>query len=348
MNVDQPVHLEAVHAEAEAALAKLSTEVTNLPFAIRSAEARLQLARQDLEGKKSVADAIPGRSIQKAQSEYDAATATLEELGQRGPSLQAELKAWQRKCDALHSKLRLKTDETRGLEEAKANVAATQARLLQAELAVESAKLKFERMTIRSPIEGRVLALNAQPGRRLMGINAASERDAATVVSLYDPDQLQVRADVRLEDVGQVQPGQPVRITTAALGKPLDGRVLALTSSADIQKNTLQVKVSIDDPPPVVKPEMLVQVVFQAPQRPDGKSDDREDPLRLLIPREIVEKTENGATVWVADSTAGVARRQTVLLGHAGTDQLVEVTQGLSALDKLIVSGRDGLSDGDR
>lgn len=348
VNLDQPVHLQAAHAEAEAALAKLKTEIKNLPFVIRAAQARLQLARQDLEGKKSVADSIAGRAIQKAQSEFDAATAIFEELREREPSLQAELKAWQRKCDALHSKLELKTDETRGLGEAQANVAVARARLAQANLAVESAKLKLQRMTISSPINGRVLALNAQPGRRLMGINAASERDAATVVTLYDPKQLQVRADVRLEDVGQVQPGQPVQITTAASGKPLQGKVLALTSSADIQKNTLQVKVSIDEPPAVIKPEMLVQVVFLAPQRPESESKKGQDPLRLLIPREVVEKNENGAVVWVADASAGAAHRKVVTLGQAGTNELVEVTQGLSALDKIIVGGREGLTDGVR
>lgn len=89
-------------------------------------------------------------------------------------------------------------------------------------------------MTVRAPITGRVLALDAQPGRRLMGINAASERDASTVVTLYDPKQLQVRADVRLEDVPQVGFGQPVQISTAALKEPLTGRVLAATSQADI------------------------------------------------------------------------------------------------------------------
>jgi HlyD family secretion protein len=37
-----------------------------------------------------------------------------------------------------------------------------------------------------------------------------------------------------------------------------------------------------------------------------------------------------------------------VQVGRAGTDQLVEVTQGLTALDKLIVAGREGLTDGTR
>ena len=38
---------------------------------IKSVEARLLLAKQDLEGKKAVGDGIAGRLIQKAQSEFD-------------------------------------------------------------------------------------------------------------------------------------------------------------------------------------------------------------------------------------------------------------------------------------
>ena len=308
-NVDQPVHLEAAHAEAEAALATLETEIKNLPFLVRVAQSRLSLARQDLEGKKSIAEAISGRSVQKAQSEYDSAVAALAELEQRGPNLVRQQEAWSRKCEALHTKLKLKTDETRALDEAKANLAAANAKLEQSRLALETAQLRLERMVVRSPIAGRVLALNAQPGRRLMGINAASERDASTVVTLYDPEKLQVRVDVRLEDVPQVQIGQPVQISTAATKEPLLGLVLGMTSQADIQKNTLQVKVSIANPSTVIRPEMLAQVTFLAPQRPGDKSEGEQDPLRLLVPKELVESGEGGSTIWVADAYQGAAQR---------------------------------------
>lgn len=347
-NVEQPVHLEAAHAEAEAALATLNTEIKNLPFLIQSAEARLNLARQDLEGKKAVAEAIAGRSLQKAQSEFDTATAELSDLQQRGPDLMLQQAAWQRKCEALHTKLKLKTDEIRAQDEANANLAAAEARVAQAQLGIETAQLRLDRMVIKSPIKGRVLALNAQPGARLMGMSAASQRDASTVVTLYDPEKLQVRADVRLEDVAQVQLGQPVQISTAASKEPFAGHVIAVTSQADIQKNTLQVKVALDKPSEVIRPEMLGQVVFLAPQQLGDKSKGKQDPLRLLVAKELIESGENGSTVWVADSAYGVARRQAVQLGRAGTDQLVDVTQGLTALDKLIVSGREGLSEGSR
>lgn len=347
-NFKNPVHLEAAVAEAEATLAQIETDIKNLPFAIRSAESRLQLARQDLEGKKSVASEIAGRLIQKSQSEFDSALAAHEELRQRGPSIEAQRQACCRRCEALRTRLTLKTEERRAFDEATANLTAAAAKVTQAELALESARLRLERMTVRSPITGRVLSLNAQPGRRLMGINSASERDSSTVVTLYDPKQLQIRADVRLEDVPQVQVGQPVQIGTASSKHPLRGHVLAATSQADIQKNTLSVKVAIDDPPSVIKPEMLAQVTFLAPEIAGSQSEKATEPLRLLVARELLETGEGGTVVWVADTAQGVARRRAIQVGRAGTDQLTEVSTGLTALDKLIVTGREGLTDGAR
>jgi RND family efflux transporter MFP subunit len=347
-HLQQPAHLEAASADADAALAQVETEIANLPFALRAAESREQLARQDLERKKSLAKDLAARLIQESQSEFDAAVAAVEELRQRGPGLESQREACRRKSEALQSRLQLKTDERRAFAEATANLAAAEAKVSQAQLAVESAEMRLARMTVRAPITGRVLSLNAQPGRRLMGIDAASERDASTVVLLYDPQQLQVRADVRLEDVPQVQVGQPVQIVTAAHKQPLKGRVLAATSLADNQKNTLAVKVAIDDPPPAIRPEMLAQVTFLAPEVPGEKSEGAEEPLRLLIPRQLAETGEAGTIVWVADSARGVARRQAVQLGGARTEQLVEVTAGLTAMDKLIAGGREGLTDGAR
>ena len=343
-----PVHLRAAVAEAEAAFATTNTDLQSLPSLRKAAEARLLLAKHDLEGKKSVGDAIPLRSVQRSQSEFDTATAAVHEIEQREMGLQSEAKSWGERVAALQTQLELKTEENRKVQEADANCTIASARVEQAKLSVQSAELRMSRMTIASPCNGKVLALHAQPGRRLMGLSPASERDASAVVSLYDPNHLQIRADVRLEDVPQVQIGQPVQISTAAIGAPMNGQVIAVTSLADIQKNTLQVKVAIHEPPSVVKPEMLVQVTFLAPELPKNSELVENDPLRQLIPRDLVTGNADGATVWVADLQNSRAINKPITIGRAGTEQLVEVTQGLTATDKLIVSGRDDLKSGTR
>lgn len=345
---NQPLQLQAALAEAEATLAKLQTEVKNLPFTLRAEKARLLLAQQNLEGKQRAGDNIAIRLLQQAQSDANSAAAAVEQLEQRGPSLQAESAAWERRCDALRTQLSLKAEETRKVAESEANVQAADAKLKQARIAAETATLRLSRMTVRSPITGRVLALVSKPGRRLMGLSPASEQDSAVIVTLYDPHMLQVRADVRLEDVPQIQPGMPVEITSAALGTPLKGQVLAATSQADIQKNTLQVKVAIHEPPAVIKPDMLVQVSFIAPAQKDNQAEASQSPLRMLVPRELPETAGSETVLWIADLTRQVARRQVVRLGGKAANGLVEVVEGVTPLDKLIVLGRSELHDGDR
>jgi hypothetical protein len=121
-----------------------------------------------------------------------------------------------------------------------------------------------------------------------------------------------------------------------------------VTTRADIQKNTLQVKVAITQPPAMITPEMLAQVTFLAPRQAKDVADTSHEPLRLLIPRNLVIGADGSSSVWIVDPVTMGARRQSIHLGKAGTEELVEVAQGLDPTAKLIVSGRESLSDGSR
>jgi multidrug efflux pump subunit AcrA (membrane-fusion protein) len=60
----------------------------------------------------------------------------------------------------------------------------------------------------------------------------------------------------------------------------------------------------------------------------------------LLVPRDAIDE----GAVWVIDD-AGIATRRTVMTGLAATDQ-VEVLEGLSEGDRVVVAGASLLSDG--
>jgi RND family efflux transporter MFP subunit len=346
-NADQPVQLESAFAEGEATLAQKETERAALPAQRKAAESRHALSRVANEILKRAPAASSEQQLRDAESAQEVAAAVVEELRVRQDRLPREVEALTRKRDALRKRLELKVEETRQLAEAEAALDAAEARAEQAAVAVDAARLRLERLTVRAPTAGRVLALIARPGTRLMGMTADSMHDASNVVSLYDPARLQVRADVRLEDVPRVQPGQPVKIETpAAHGGAIDGEVLYPTSLADIQKNTLQVKVAVKAPPSTIRPDMLVQVTFLAAAAPPA-AEAAAASQRLLVPRALVESGDGEAVVWVADRLAGVARRRTVKLGQPA-GELVEVVDGLNPGDRLISGGREGLRDGQR
>ena len=345
--LSEPIHLQAALAEADAAVAKMETELARLPTLIRAAEAKRDFSEREVAGKTQAVDAVPVITLQKAKSELEATRAQVDEHRQQLKSFERERQALAKRRDVLARQLELKVDETRRVAETRAQLEVAEAQLQQAQADRESAQLRVERTEIRAKAAGHVLMLVAKPGSRLMGIDRAATNDASTVLTMYDPRNLQVRADVRLEDVPQVLVGQAVRIETPAHPQPIAGRVLMATATTDIQKNTLQVKLAIDHPPAVLKPDMLVQATFLAPHQEDNPRSDAA-PLRLWVARELIQGTGDSTTVWLADQLSGTARLRRVTTGETTTDGRVEITTGVNVGDRLIVNGRESLTDGQR
>lgn len=343
----EPIERQAALSEAEATLAKVKTELSRLPALIASAQAKLEQFRKEVESKSKSGEAIAKISLERSKSEVAVALSLIEELQSQQTALKNEVTALSRRRDILHRQLELKVEEERELKDAEALYSAGEAQVRQAEAALSAARLKLERMTVVAPIDGKVLALIAKPGSRLMGIDRAALTDASTVISMYDPHQLQVRADVRLENVPKVQLGQTVRIETPAAEKPLTGRVLAMTSLTDIQKNTLQVKIELENPPAVLKPDMLVEATFLSMPMASAESAPTQG-LRLMIPLVLVDGSTTPPQVWVADLSSRIARRKTIQLGNPLPDDMIEVVQGLTVGDRLIATGREFLKPDSR
>ena len=343
---DNPVHLQVPLAEAQSMLAKTRTELAKVSFLIEVAEAKVQFTLESLEGKRAAGEGVARRVVQQAESEHAGAQAALEELRQRQPNLKLEADALLRKVEALQQQFALRIEERRQLEEAEAKVQSAVALRSDAHIQLRQAELALQRNTVRAPMDGRILRLLAAPGTRVMGLEAAAGQSSSTVVEMYDPQRLQVRADVRLEDVPMVSRGQPVEVETAAAGGIIRGRVLQLTSSANIQKNTLEAKIELIDSPPTVSPEMLVTASFLAPYTEQKRSTATQT-QRMFAPTQLIQTSEAGAFVWVVDENDDAQRRM-VKVGDSTADGLVEVATGLNVTDKLIASGIEGLSPGSR
>ncbi len=336
VRVEQPVHLEAQLAEADAQVSRIETQLQNLPFEVRRAEAMREYARIDHQRKVDAGVAVSKLTVDEAVSRLATAEASLEELIQRKNTLEAEKVAWSKRQQALKTQLQLLVDEKEAKATARSVLQASEARLRQAEVAIAQAKLALDRTVVRAPVDGRIYQLLSPPGSHLGNMpTGSSESDSSTVVTMYRPDSLQVRVDVRFENIPQVSLDQLVKIDNPALEKPIVGRVLFISSEADIQKNTLQVKVALPDPPNYFKPEMLVDVTFLAPKI-EQHEDSSQEEMQLFIPSELVQRDGEQTFVWLADQAAGLARKQNVTVVANPSDPMVQVTSGLNLGDRLI------------
>jgi len=250
------------------------------------------------------------------------------------------------------------------VESARASLREHEAAVERQRVAIDMAELTLERTVIRAPVDGVVLSRSVVPGTRLAGAgDGPGEQHLPGVARLYNPEQLQVRADVPLSDAGKVGLGTRARIATeAAPDRTFHGEVTRVIHAADIQRNTVKMKVRIEDPDPVLKPDMLVRVRFLravdgrvAEANGESRSTDRAlrvGSLRLYIPEHaLIDRDGERGAVWVAEPDHGGrgrrAVRREVTLGERD-GKLVRVRDGLRPGDRLIVHAPAGLTTGTR
>jgi multidrug efflux pump subunit AcrA (membrane-fusion protein) len=281
--------------------------------------------------------------LEQAIQELQAADARLRQLKNRQGSIASEMASAEGKVEALRRQLSLLVNETGELESAKARLQLAESHLESANAELDQAKLNRSRMDIRAPIAGKVLEVLALPGSRVTGLDSGDSQGSGTLVEMYDPASLQVRADVRLEDVAKVQPGQRAEIRTPSSPEVLHGEVLQVTSAANVQKNTLEVKIRLLDPPESVRPEMLVTATFLS-QEVEEPAEPGESVAVMLVPEDLLTAENGNPSVWVANA-ANRAQRKSVTLAGPVTDGMAAVT-GLDPADKLIATSDGELSEG--
>lgn len=247
------------------------------------------------------------------------------------------------------------------VKQGEATVGRAEASVAVARAALAEATLRRERTAVRAPAGGVVLNRMVEPGMRItMGGRSGEARagESGLVARLYDPGRLQVRVDVPLADAGRVAIGSAAEITTeGAPGRVFRGSVVREVHEANIQRNTVQFKVSLLESSPILKPEMLARVRLTA-----GHSNENLGTgagtgaagVMVLPAAAIEERAGSEAWVWVV-SIAGsdqaartVARKQTIQIGAEDAEGYVEVRGGVRPGERVIAGGAAGLRPGVR
>ena len=156
--------------------------------------------------------------------------------------------------------------------------------------------------------------------------------------------------DIPLVDAAKVGVGQPAEVIVDVLpDRVYQGHISRIVHEADVQKNTLQVKVAIHDPSPELKPEMLARARFMAVDDDDDASPASSPSSGMLfIPRAAVMDRDGGKYVLLADQANHVALLREVTLSRTAQDDWVAVTAGIQSGDRVIVNAPEDLRDGDR
>jgi membrane fusion protein (multidrug efflux system) len=76
-------------------------------------------------------------------------------------------------------------------------------------------------VTVQSPVDGVVMAVPTTPG--------ASVQAGQALITVVDPSQMWVNANIEETNVGRLKVGQPVTVHVDALGTDVAGRVESIT-----------------------------------------------------------------------------------------------------------------------
>jgi multidrug efflux pump subunit AcrA (membrane-fusion protein) len=134
-----------------------------------------------------------------------------------------------------------------------------------------------------------------------------------------------------------VRGGQPARIILDAYpDTAFRGRVRQVVPTADRQRATVQVKVSILDRDPRILPEMGARVDFQEPEGAGAPPTGAAVPTAIRIPADAVREVNGQTVVWLVRQ--GRLEPRPVVAGPV-SGGFREIRSGLAGGEELLIEG---------
>jgi len=191
---------------------------------------------------------------------------------------------------------------------------------------VQQARAADASRRVKSPIRGTV---------SLRGIRYGEAVTPGTIsFQVVDLRELLVEVKLPEKDLARLRVGQQVHVRSELLEDgEAAGKVERISPVIDARTGTVKVTAAIDRKEKRVLPGMFVQLEIVVATHEDA----------LLIPKVALVYDEGKPTVFRVED--GKAVRQEISKGFAGAEQ-IEVLEGLSAGDQIVVAGQGLLQDG--
>lgn len=199
------------------------------------------------------------------------------------------------------------------------------ARKRSAEAGLRLAQASNENTVIRAPFTGTVLRKDAEVGE-VVAPSVGGGLTRGAVVTMADLSTLEVEVDVNEAYIGRIAGGRPARITLDAYpDTSFRGEVRQVVPTADRQRATVQVKVSILDHDARILPEMGAKVDFLEPEQPRTSGAPARQSIR--IPSTALRTDAGASYVWLVREGRLTKRPVTVGPVSAG---FLDVRSGLN------------------
>jgi RND family efflux transporter MFP subunit len=217
------------------------------------------------------------------------------------------------------------------LDERRSNAAQARANLSAADANVERLRQMQSFKRVVAPFAGVITRRNVDTGDLIDAGGGAGR----TMFVLSQTDPLRVYVNVPQTYAQRVKPGQEVNVTQSELlGQVFKGQVARTSAAIDTSTRTMQIEVTLPNRQGLLMPGAYVQVSL---------------PLQaskaLTIPTNALLIRGTGMSVATVDAQGRIALKPIRIGRNYGEN--VEVLEGVSLEDQLVLNPADSLSDGD-
>lgn len=171
---------------------------------------------------------------------------------------------------------------------------------------------------LRSPVDGYVLARNISPRQKI--------DNGTECFRIADLSKVWIEASLHDPETSRIRPGMQARVNLPGQARQFTATVSHTLPRFDATSRSFRVRLEMDNPGLVFRPEMFVDVEFLVPL-----------PESVSVPASAVIDTGKRKTVYAVVGEGLFAPRK-VLTGWRTSDR-VEIVQGLQAGEKIAISG---------
>ena len=193
-----------------------------------------------------------------------------------------------------------------------------------AEYDFQNAQLKLAKMQIVAPFTGVIVDLPYFTQGTRVTTNQL-------MVSLMSFDKMYMEINLPEKNIGEVQVGQEVQITSyTLLNDTLKGTVNELSPAISSETRTFKGKLIIDNPQLKLRPGMFVKADIIVASKDSA----------IVINKDVIISGNRGKSVFIVDRSE--ARERMITTGIENQD-MVEITNGLKANERLVTKGFETL-----
>lgn len=252
------------------------------------------------------------------------------------PELSADLSRYRAEADVAKSEyLRLQEAAARApdlitpieLDRAKGRFEVAQANLER-----NQSMLGFSRIV--APFAGIVTRRMVDVGAFVPAATSGSAAQNAAVVTLMDFSTVRVQVAVPEAEAARVRRGQAARVSVDGLpDRKFNGTITRFSYALDEGSKTMLVEVELPNPKLELRPGMFASVQLALEHHDKA----------LLIPAAALVMEKTNAFTYVA--SGAVAKKRALKIGFNDGTQ-VEVLEGVTATESVLLPGKRSLSDG--